>query len=134
MGRDMSWKEFRKAAEKEDFEFVMPGLLRDKTNPGTHYGFVIDRKKDKVYFRATLAKAIQLRNKEQKKKEKAMLTSQLLVCPCGWEGTNDELQYAGCITSADEWWECPNCGGESAKMARRQKQTTSVITNEEVKL
>jgi len=39
-----------------------------------------------------------------------------LICQCGWIGSHDDLQHKMCMTNADEWWECPSCGVEAARM------------------
>lgn len=35
---------------------------------------------------------------------------------CGWTGT--ELRKNGCVTYADEWYECPECGSENIDRAK----------------
>jgi hypothetical protein len=33
---------------------------------------------------------------------------------CGWIGK--ELKKNGCVTHADTWYECPNCGEDASKV------------------
>ena len=40
-----------------------------------------------------------------------------LVCPsCGWAGS--DLKKKGCVTDADEWYVCLECGLDGSKMRR----------------
>ena len=55
------------------------------------------------------------RTKMEKDELKASPVEQLVSCKCGWTGKHTELIKKGSVTHADEWWECPACGGDSSK-------------------
>ncbi len=35
-------------------------------------------------------------------------------CSCGWEGS--KFKKTGCVTYADEWYVCPECGLDASKI------------------
>lgn len=41
-----------------------------------------------------------------------------LLCSCKWQGDSHELKHKTSVTHADSWFECPQCGEESAKLTR----------------
>lgn len=49
------------------------------------------------------------------------LGESLLTCRCGWEGSVEDLKITGCLTHGDEWYACPECGGDSSKRTAKHK-------------